>query len=135
MSSNSDSKHGGLQDLNTKMKLPQVFGPILTQDTSQKYLPDLKKLKMNKVSLSKPKKSVKTGMSDAVNLQTLNYTTGTSSQGLDNLGSPKYEAHDRKNSKTNKIKINKVKKVKYVKPIVPKLRVSPKNSNQGIKVH
>ena len=53
MSSDSDSKHRGLQDLNTKMKLPQVFGPILTQDTSQKYLPDLKKLKMNKGSLSK----------------------------------------------------------------------------------
>ena len=133
MSSDSDSKHRGLQDLNTKMKLPQVFGPILTQDTSQKYLPDLKKLKMNKVSLSKPKKSVKTGMTEAVNLQVLNYTT--SSQGLDNLGSPKYEAHDRKNSKTKKMKINKVKKVKYVKPIVPKLRVSPKNSSQGIKVH
>ena len=88
---------------------------------------------MNKVSLSKPKKSVKTGMTEAVNLQVLNYTT--SSQGLDNLGSPKYEAHDRKNSKTKKMKINKVKKVKYVKPIVPKLRVSPKNSSQGIKVH
>ena len=51
-SSDAGSKHG-MSDLNMKVKLPQVFNPILTRDTSGKYLPDLKNVKMDRKSFSK----------------------------------------------------------------------------------
>ena len=71
VSSESSGKRG-LQDLNIKMKLPQVFNPILTQDTSRKYLPDLKGLKVSKANLAKPKKSVKPRMTSTNNVRDLN---------------------------------------------------------------
>ena len=136
VSSDSSGKRG-LQDLNIKMKLPQVFKPILTQDTSRKYLPDLKGLKMNKANLAKPKKSVKTRMTSPTNVRELNQTS--SFQSLENLDAPKYGSPAIKGQKGKKMK--KGKKSVSVKPMAyaVKQRLNPvvasQAAKQGIKIH
>ena len=124
-SSDEGSKHGMMNDLSMNVKLPQVFNPILMRDTSGKYLPDLKNVKMDRKSFSKQKKSVKTtGTNNGLNIRELNYTT--SSQGLETLDNAKYLPVEKKNPKTKKSKNLKLKKVKQISPIVVKNRLSPK---------
>ena len=124
-SSEEGSKHGMMNDLSMNVKLPQVFNPILMRDTSGKYLPDLKNVKMDRKSFSKQKKSVKTtGTNNALNIRELNYTT--SSQGLETLDNAKYLPVEKKSPKTKKAKNLKLKKVKQISPIVVKNRLSPK---------
>ena len=124
-SSDEGSKHGMMNDLSMNVKLPQVFNPILMRDTSGKYLPDLKNVKMDRKSFSKQKKSVKTtGTNNALNIRELNYTT--SSQGLETLDNAKYLPVEKKSPKTKKAKNLKLKKVKQISPIVVKNRLSPK---------
>ena len=130
-SSDAGSKHGAMNDLNMKVKLPQVFNPILMRDTSGKYLPDLKNVKMDRKSFSKQKKSVKTtGRNNQLNLRELNYTT--SSQGLETLDNAKYLPTEKKGPKAKKAKNLKLKKVKQISPIVVKNRLSPKIQSHGI---
>ena len=124
-SSDEGSKHGMMNDLSMNVKLPQVFNPILMRDTSGKYLPDLKNVKMDRKSFSKQKKSVKTtGTNNGINIRELNYTT--SSQGLETLDNAKYLPVEKKNPKAKKSKNLKLKKVKQISPIVVKNRLSPK---------
>ena len=124
-SSDEGSKHGMMNDLSMNVKLPQVFNPILMRDTSGKYLPDLKNVKMDRKSFSKQKKSVKTtGTNNGLNIRELNYTT--SSQGLETLDNAKYLPVEKKNPKAKKSKNLKLKKVKQISPIVVKNRLSPK---------
>lgn len=124
-SSDEGSKHGMMNDLSMNVKLPQVFNPILMRDTSGKYLPDLKNVKMDRKSFSKQKKSVKTtGTNNALNIRELNYTT--SSQGLQTLDNAKYLPVEKKSPKAKKAKNLKLKKVKQISPIVVKNRLSPK---------
>ena len=124
-SSDEGSKHGMMNDLSMNVKLPQVFNPILMRDTSGKYLPDLKNVKMDRKSFSKQKKSVKTtGTNNGINIRELNYTT--SSQGLETLDNAKYLPVEKKSPKAKKSKNLKLKKVKQISPIVVKNRLSPK---------